>query len=100
MTEAGPLLQTWRNAELPLELKRPSLWPRVPDVPAGFHHALALMAGEAELHNVPGPFLLEALRTAPSFVSWESVRVDVGEGIDPRSILKFSASGAFYVAAQ
>jgi hypothetical protein len=100
MTEAGPLLQVWRTADLPLELKRPSLWPRVPDVPANFQHASALLSGDAELHNVPGPFLLEALRSAPRFVSWESVRVDVGEGVDPRAILKFTASGAFYVAAQ
>lgn len=99
LEEAGAVLQAWRTAELPLELKRPALWPRLPDVPSGFHHPQALMAGDAELRNVPGPFIVEALRAAPSFVSWESVRVDVGEGTDPRALLKFTASGSFYVAA-
>jgi hypothetical protein len=100
LAASGVLLQEWRNADLPLELKRPALWPRVPDVPPNFQHAQALLSGEAELHDVPAPFILEALRAAPAFVSWEAVRVVVAEGSDPRALLKFSATGAFYVAAQ
>ena len=99
LEQAGAQLQVWRDADVPLELKRPSVWPRVPDVPSTFSHPQALLAGEATLRNVPGPFILEALRNAPSFVSWESVRVDVGEGADPRALLRFSAHGAFYAAA-
>jgi hypothetical protein len=100
LAQAGPLLQRWRTADVVVDLKRPSLWPRVEQVPAAFEHPQALLAGDAELHNVPGPFILEALRTAPGFVSWESVRVDVGEGGDPKGLLKFSAKGVFYVAAR
>jgi hypothetical protein len=96
----GPQLQMWRTADLMLDLKPPTLWPRVPDLPASFRHPRALLAGEVEMRNVPGPFILEALRTSPEFVSWESVRVDVGEGSDVKALLKFSATGVFYAAAR
>ncbi|HEY8975488.1 MAG TPA: hypothetical protein VIN75_14820 [Burkholderiaceae bacterium] len=99
ISDAGPLLQRWRTADIVLELKRPALWPRVPDVPATFVHPAAVLAGDVDLHNVPGPFIVEALVSAPDFVSWESVRVDLGEGTDARGLLKFSATGVFYVAA-
>lgn len=95
----GAQLQAWRNAEIALDLRHPALWPRLPDVPKTFRHPHALLSGEADLQNVPGPFILEALRSAPDFVSWESVKVEVGEGADPRGLLRFSASGVFYVAA-
>jgi len=100
LSDAGPLLQRWRTADIALELKRPALWPRVPEVPATFQHPAAVLAGDVDLHNVPGPFIVEALGSAPDFVSWESVRVDLGEGSDARSLLKFSATGVFYVAAR
>jgi hypothetical protein len=99
ISDAGPLLQRWRTADVVLELKRPALWPRVPDVPATFVHPAAVLAGDVDLHNVPGPFIVEALGSAPDFISWESVRVDLGEGSDARGLLKFSATGVFYVAA-
>ena len=99
ISDAGPLLQRWRTADIVLELKRPALWPRVPDVPATFVHPAAVLAGDVDLHNVPGPFIVEALVSAPDFVSWEPVRVDLGEGTDARGLLKFSATGVFYVAA-
>jgi hypothetical protein len=97
--EAGPLLQSWRTAEINLDLKRPSLWPRVPDLPPAFQHPRALQSGDAEMRDVPAPFILEALRTTPDFVSWETVRLDVGEGVDAKALLKFSARGVFYAAA-
>jgi hypothetical protein len=99
-SEAGPLLQRWRTADVVVELKKPSLWPRIADVPATFEHPAAVMAGEVDMHDVPGPFIAEALGSAPDFVSWESVRVDLGEGSDARGLLKFSATGVFYVAAR
>jgi hypothetical protein len=99
-SDVGPLLQRWRTADVVLELKKPSLWPRVAEVPSGFVHPGAVLAGDVDLHNVPGPFIAEALGSAPDFVSWESVRVDLGEGSDARGLLKFSASGVFYVAAR
>ncbi len=99
ISDAGPLLQRWRTADVVLELKKPALWPRVADVPTAFTHPSAVMAGDVDMHNVPGPFIAEALNSAPDFVSWESVRVDLGEGSDARGLLKFSATGVFYVAA-
>jgi hypothetical protein len=100
LSEAGPQLQRWRTADVAVELKKPSLWPPVAEVPANFQHPQAVLAGDAEMHNVPGPFILEALDSAPEFVSWETVRVDIGEGSDAKGLLKFSATGVFYVAAR
>ncbi len=100
MSEAGPQLQHWRTADVVLEFKKPGLWPAVRDVPASFRHPAALLAGDVDMHDVPGPFIVEALTTAPDFVSWESVRVDLGEGSDARGLLKFSATGVFYVASR
>ena len=99
-SEAGPQLQRWRTADVVVDLKRPSLWPRVSEVAASFQHPAAVLAGDVDMHNVPGPFIVEALSSAPDFVSWESVRVDLGEGSDARGLLKFSATGVFYVAAR
>jgi hypothetical protein len=100
LSDAGPLLQRWRTADVVLELKKPALWPHVAEVSATFQHPAAVLAGDVDLHNIPGPFIVEALSSAPEFVSWESVRVDVGEGSDARGLLKFSATGVFYVAAR
>ena len=99
-SDAGSQLQRWRTADVVIELKKPTLWPRVADVPAAFRHPAAVLAGDVDMHNIPGPFIAEALDSAPDFVSWESVRVDLGEGSDARGLLKFSATGVFYVAAR
>ena len=99
-SDAGPQLQRWRTADIVIELKKPTLWPHLPDVPAAFKHPAAVLAGDVDMHNIPGPFIVEALSAAPEFVSWESVRVDLGEGSDARGLLKFSATGVFYVAAR
>jgi len=100
LSDAGPLLQRWRTADVVLELKKPALWPHVAEVATTFQHPAAVLAGDVDLHNIPGPFIVEALNSAPEFVSWESVRVDIGEGSDARGLLKFSATGVFYVAAR
>ena len=100
LSDAGPLLQRWRTADVVLELKKPALWPHVAEVSTTFQHPAAVLAGDVDLHNIPGPFIVEALSSAPEFVSWESVRVDIGEGSDARGLLKFSATGVFYVAAR
>jgi hypothetical protein len=94
---AGSLFQVWRTADLSIEIKAPRLWPRVEAVPAQFEHPQALMSGAITLSDVPGPFVLEALRTAPDWISWESVRADIGEG-DVVSRLKFKATGVYYVS--
>jgi len=96
----GPQLQMWRTADIVLDLKQPALWPRVAELPPSFRHPRALLSGEVEMRDVPGPFILEALRTAPEFVSWEAVRVDIGQGTDVKALLKFSATGVFYAAAR
>ena len=99
-SDAGPQLQRWRTADVVVELKKPALWPRVPEVPTSFQPPAAVLAGDVDMHNVLGPFIVEALSMAPDFVSWESVRVDLGEGSDARGLLKFSATGVFYVASR
>ena len=98
ISQSGPQLQRWRTADVVLELKKPVPWPRVADVPTTLRHPAAVLAGDVDMHDVPGPFIVEALDGAPDFVSWESVRVDLGEGSDARGLLKFSATGVFYVA--
>jgi hypothetical protein len=100
LSDAGARLQVWRTAEIALDLRQPALWPKVQELSPSFRHPRALVSGEVEMRNVPGPFILEALRTAPDFISWESVRVDIGEGTDVRALLKFSATGVFYAAAR
>lgn len=99
-SQTGPQLQLWRTADIVVDMKKPSLWPHVPDVPVTFQHPSAVLAGDVDMHDIPGPFIAEALESAPEFVSWESVRVDIGEGSDVRGLLKFSATGVFYVAAR
>ena len=100
ISDAGPQLQRWRTADVVVEFRKPALWPRVADVPATFQHPAAVLAGDVDMHDIPGPFIVEALEDAPDFVSWESVRVDLGEGSDARGLLKFSAAGVFYVASK
>jgi hypothetical protein len=100
ISDAGSLLQGWRTADVVIELKKPTLWPRVADVPSTLQHPAVVLAGDVDMHNVPGPFIVEALGSAPDFVSWESVRVDLGEASDARALLRFSAMGVFYVAAR
>jgi hypothetical protein len=99
-SQAGPLLQRWRTADVVIDLKRPALWPHVADVSATFQHPSAVLAGEVDMRDVPGPFIVEALDAAPDVVSWESVRADISEGSDARGLLKFSAKGVFYVSAR
>jgi hypothetical protein len=99
-SQVGPQLQGWRSADVVIDLKRPALWPHVADVPATFQHPSAVLAGDVAMHGIPGPFIVEALEASPDFVSWESVRVDIAEGSDARDLLKFSATGVFYVAAR
>ena len=100
ISDAGAQLQRWRTADVVIELKKPTLWPRMTDVPATFRHPAAVLAGDVDMHNVPGPFIVEALNGAPDFISWESVRVDLGEGSDAHGLLRFSATGVFYVASK
>jgi hypothetical protein len=100
ISQAGPQLQRWRTADVVLELKTPALWPHVAGVPPSFRHLSAIEAGDVDMHDIPGPFIVEALSAAPEFVSWESVRVDLGQGTDARGLLKFSATGVFYVASR
>ncbi|MEY4564607.1 MAG: hypothetical protein RLZZ618_3884 [Pseudomonadota bacterium] len=93
--QAGPLMQVWKTADLNLDIKGPQLWPRVESVPVGFTHPRALQSGLITVSDVPGPFIVEALQTAPTWISWETVQVDVGEG-DIKGRLKFKAIGTYY----
>jgi hypothetical protein len=93
---AAPLLQVWRTADIVLDFKLPTLWPRTGDVPTSFRHPRAVVAGDVAMRDVPGPFILEAVRDAPEFISWEDVKVDIDHGSAAAGALRFSASGVFY----
>lgn len=95
---AAPLLQIWQTAHVALDFKLPALWPPVADAPVGFHLPGALVAGRVQVRDVPGPFILETLREAPGFISWEEVQVDIGHGAEAIGVLSFSATGMFYAA--
>jgi hypothetical protein len=99
--EGGATLQHWNTADLSVDMGRPILWPSVPDLPVGFNHPQSVQRGEISAKNIPGPFVVEAVADAPPWVSWETVRVDVGEwgAGTVRSQLVFTLSGNFYVAA-
>ena len=97
IAEAGSLFQVWKTAELSIDLQPPRLWPRVDAVPAQFEHPRAILSGAITLSDVPGPFILEALRTAPPWINWEAVSVDIGDG-DVTGRLKFKATGNYYVS--
>jgi len=99
ISEAGSLFQVWKTANLSIDLQPPKLWPRVEAVPAQFDHPRAILSGAITLSDVPGPFILEALRTAPPWISWESVSADIGDG-DVAGRLKFKAMGNYYVSSR
>ena len=94
---AGPLFQVWKTAHLGVDIQPPRLWPASAAVPAGFSHPQAVLSGVLTVSDVPGPFVVETLETAPPWVSWENVRVDIGEG-GAGTRLKFKATGVYYVS--
>jgi hypothetical protein len=96
---SGPLWQVWKTADIAIDIKPPALWPQAEGVPPGFRHPAALHSGAISLGDVPGPFIVEALRNAPAWVSWETVRADLGEG-DIKARLKFTAMGVYYASGR
>ncbi|MES2887751.1 MAG: hypothetical protein V4739_07030 [Pseudomonadota bacterium] len=98
LTDLAPLLQVWRTAGLAVELKGTALWPSVPQVPADLRHPSAVRRGQIEVGGIPGPFIQEVLETAPPWVQWEKLRVELGDG-DMRSRLNFKVSGNYYVSS-
>lgn len=99
MTISGPLWQVWKTADISVEIKQPTLWPQAAGVPPAFVHPSALRSGSISISNVPGPFVVEALRAAPAWVSWETIHIDLGEG-DAKARLKFKVSGKYYAASR
>lgn len=97
--EGGSLFQVWKTADLSIDLQPPRLWPRVDAVPAQFDHPRAILSGTITLSEVPGPFILEALRAAPEWISWETVSADIGDG-DAAGRLRFKATGNYYVSSR
>lgn len=98
MNDVGPLLQVWRTAGLDVELKPATLWPAVEGVPPEFKHPSALLRGEILIGSIPGPFIKEVLETAPPWIQWESLRVDLSEG-NMRGRLNFKVMGNYYVSS-
>lgn len=98
LNDLAPLLQVWRTAGLAVELKSTALWPTVPAVPADFRHPFAIRRGQIEVGGIPGPFIQEVLETAPQWLQWEKLRVELADG-DMRSRLNFKVSGNYYVSS-
>jgi hypothetical protein len=100
--QAGSLLQRWKTADFALDLKPPTLWPVVADVPASFAHPRALKRGLITAKGVPAPLVVEALQAAPAWISWDGVHLDVADlaAGSARSQLKFTLNGTYYVAAR
>jgi len=103
IAHAGNLFQRWKTADLSIDLTLPVLWPTVAGVPASLRPPGAVSKGNLVVKDVAGPFVSEALATAPQWVSWDAVRVEVA---DPgsleaaRSQLKFTLTGTYYVSTK
>lgn len=98
--DGGVLWQAWRTAGLNVDLQPAALWPSVPQVPPGFLDPRGLRRGAISLAAVPAPLAIDAMASAPAWVSWESVRVDVGDpanGLGATAV-QVSLSGYYYVS--
>jgi hypothetical protein len=100
--DGGVLWQAWRTAGLNVDLQGATLWPSVPQVPPGFTDPRGLRRGAISIGAVPAPLALDAMASAPSWVSWESVRVDLGDPANGPSAtaVQVSLSGYYYVSMQ
>ena len=100
--DGGVLWQAWRTAGLNVDLQGAALWPSVPQVPPGFTDPRGLRRGAISLGAVPAPLALDAMASAPGWVSWESVRVDLGDPANGPSAtaVQVSLSGYYYVSMQ
>jgi hypothetical protein len=92
------LWQVWETAGISTTIKQPELWPKVADVPQQFSHPQALQSGSLVVSDVPGPFVLEAVQSAPDWISWEAAHADLNDG-DIRGRLKFTLTGIYYAKA-
>lgn len=100
--ESGPLWQAWRTAEFQVSLKPAALWPAVPGAPSNLVLPNGLRRGDISVTAVPAALAEEALLGAPAWVSWESLRLDVGSLTTAmnRSQLQISLIGHYYVSTQ
>ncbi len=98
MVDFAPILQVWRTAGLAVDLKATGVWPVVEGVPPDFRHPSAVRRGEIQVNSIPGPFIQEVIESAPPWVQWESLHVQLSDG-DVRNRLNFKLSGVYYVAS-
>lgn len=96
----GNLFQRWKTAELAVDFKPPTLWPVAAGVPPTLRVANAVGRGEVVASDVAAPFVAEALRSAPPWLSWEAVHLEVADPAtgSGRGQLKFTLSGTYYVS--
>lgn len=100
--QSGPLWQAWKTAEFQVSLKPAALWPAVPGAPSNLVLPHGLRRGDISVTAVPAALAEEALLGAPAWVSWESLRLDVGSLTTAmnRSQLQISLIGHYYVSTQ
>lgn len=99
MKSAFPLFQVWSTAGLAVEVKPPALWPQVPALPPTFSHPSAVRSGQFSVGSIPAPFVQEVIESAPPWVQWERIGIELAGGSDPRR-LSFNVSGNYYVSSQ
>lgn len=97
---SGNLFQRWKTANLVVDFKPPSLWPATVGVPATLHLANSVASGEVIASDVPAPFAAEVLASAPAWLSWNTVHLEVADLAvgSARTQLKFTFGGTYYVA--
>jgi hypothetical protein len=96
----GSQWQGWRTAEINVDVRPAVLWPPVAEMPAQFDDPQAVQRGEITAAGVPGALVVDALEAAPPWVSWEAVRLELGEISGPasRAQLQFTLTGHYYVS--
>lgn len=96
----GTLWQGWRTAEIGVDVRPAVLWPATADLPPEFRDPQAVQRGEIAANGVPAALALDALEAAPPWVSWEAVRLELGDlsGTPNRSQLQITLTGHYYVS--
>lgn len=96
----GTQWQGWRTAEISVDVRPAVLWPQMAELPPEFRDPQAVQRGEIAANGVPAALAVDALEAAPPWVSWETVRLELGElsGTPNRTQLQFTLTGHYYVS--
>lgn len=97
--KGSTVFQQWKLAEMRVDWREPSMWPKVADVGADFAHPQSMRKGDLVVEDVPMPLAFEVLQAAPAWVSWERLDLTVSDPAgEPRRAVNLKITGDFYVA--